>query len=87
MNAMAGFRHDDNLTQLRVPPHSIESEQAVLGGLILGLVESIGAGYLGDWTGGFLGSHYVDILSFGILIVVLVFKPSGLLGERVADRA
>jgi branched-chain amino acid transport system permease protein len=60
---------------------------AVLGGLILGLVESIGAGYLGDWTGGFLGSHYVDILSFGILIVVLVFKPSGLLGERVADRA
>jgi branched-chain amino acid transport system permease protein len=60
---------------------------AVLGGLILGLVESIGAGYLGTWTGGFLGSHYVDILSFGILIVVLVFKPSGLLGERVADRA
>ncbi len=60
---------------------------AVLGGLLLGLVESIGAGYLSDWTGGFLGSHYVDILSFGILIVVLVFKPSGLLGERVADRA
>ena len=60
---------------------------AVLGGILLGLVESIGAGYLGDWTGGFLGSHYVDILSFGILIVILVFKPSGLLGERVADRA
>jgi len=60
---------------------------AVLGGLILGLVESIGAGYLSDWTGGFLGSQYVDILSFGILIVVLVFKPSGLLGEKVADRA
>ena len=60
---------------------------AVLGGILLGLVESIGAGYLSDWTGGFLGSHYVDILSFGILIVVLVFKPSGLLGERVADRA
>ncbi len=60
---------------------------AVLGGLLLGLVESIGAGYLSDWTGGFLGSHYVDILSFSILIVVLVFKPSGLLGERVADRA
>ena len=60
---------------------------AVLGGILLGLVESIGAGYLSDWTGGFLGSHYVDILSFGILIVILVFKPSGLLGERVADRA
>ena len=60
---------------------------AVLGGILLGLVESIGAGYLSEWTGGFLGSHYVDILSFGILIVILVFKPSGLLGERVADRA
>lgn len=35
MNAMAGFRDDDNVTQLRVPPHSIESEQAVLGGLML----------------------------------------------------
>ena len=60
---------------------------AVLGGMILGLAESIGAGYLGDLTGGFLGSHYVDIFSFSILIVIMVFKPSGLLGERVADRA
>jgi branched-chain amino acid transport system permease protein len=60
---------------------------AVVGGLTLGLVESIGAGYLGALTGGVLGSHYVDILAFVVLIIILTLRPSGLLGERVADRA
>jgi branched-chain amino acid transport system permease protein len=60
---------------------------AVLGGLLLGIIESLGAGYIGDITGGFLGSHYQDIFAFIVLIVVLVFRPSGLMGERVADRA
>ncbi len=60
---------------------------AVVGGIFLGLVESIGAGYLGAVTGGVLGSHYVDILAFTVLIIVLTLRPSGLLGERVADRA
>jgi branched-chain amino acid transport system permease protein len=60
---------------------------AVVGGLFLGLVESVGAGYLGALTGGILGSHYVDILAFTVLIIVLTLRPSGLLGERVADRA
>jgi branched-chain amino acid transport system permease protein len=60
---------------------------AVVGGLLLGLIESIGSGYLGAWTGGVLGSHYTDILAFIVLIVVLTLRPSGLLGERVADRA
>ncbi len=60
---------------------------AVLGGLLLGIIESLGAGYVGDLTGGFLGSHYQDIFAFAVLILVLVFRPSGLLGERVADRA
>jgi branched-chain amino acid transport system permease protein len=60
---------------------------AVVGGLFLGLVESIGAGYLGALTGGVLGSHYVDILAFTVLIIILTLRPSGLLGERVADRA
>lgn len=59
---------------------------AVMGGLLLGLIESIGAGYLGDLTGGFLGSHYQDVFAFLVLILVLVLKPSGLMGERVADR-
>ena len=60
---------------------------AVLGGLLLGIIESLGAGYIGDLTGGFLGSHYQDIFAFVVLIVVLVFRPSGIMGERVADRA
>ncbi|MEY2777441.1 MAG: hypothetical protein RLY30_1539 [Pseudomonadota bacterium] len=59
---------------------------AVVGGLLLGLIESLGAGYIGDLTGGFLGSHYQDVFAFGVLILVLVFRPSGLLGERVSDR-
>ena len=60
---------------------------AMLGGLLLGVIESLGAGYIGDLTGGFLGSHYQDIFAFVVLIVVLVFRPSGIMGERVADRA
>lgn len=60
---------------------------AVLGGVLLGLIESIGSGYLGALTGGVLGSHYSDIFAFIVLIVVLTLRPSGLLGERVADRA
>ncbi len=60
---------------------------AMLGGLLLGLIESLGAGYVGDLTGGFLGSHYQDVFAFFVLILVLVFRPSGLVGERVAERA
>jgi branched-chain amino acid transport system permease protein len=60
---------------------------AMLGGILLGLIESLGAGYIGDWTGGFFGSHYQDVFAFIVLIAVLTLRPSGLMGERVADRA
>jgi branched-chain amino acid transport system permease protein len=60
---------------------------AVVGGILLGLIESLGAGYIGALTGGVLGSHYSDIFAFVVLIGVLTLRPSGLLGERVADRA
>jgi branched-chain amino acid transport system permease protein len=60
---------------------------AMLGGLLLGLIEALGAGYIGQLTGGVLGSHYQDVFAFLILVGVLIFRPSGLLGERVADRA
>jgi branched-chain amino acid transport system permease protein len=60
---------------------------AMLGGMLLGVVESLATGYIGDLTGGVLGSNYRDIFAFLVLILVLVFRPSGLLGERVADRA
>ncbi|HOX88366.1 MAG TPA: branched-chain amino acid ABC transporter permease [Burkholderiaceae bacterium] len=60
---------------------------AMVGGLLLGLIEALGAGYIGDLTGGVLGSHYQDVFAFIILVAVLIFRPQGLLGERVADRA
>lgn len=60
---------------------------AMLGGVLLGLIESLGAGYIGTLTGGVLGSHYQDIFAFVVLILVLKLRPQGLLGERVADRA
>jgi len=60
---------------------------AVVGGILLGLIESIGSGYIGDLTGDVLGSHYSDIFAFIVLIIVLTLRPSGLMGERVADRA
>jgi branched-chain amino acid transport system permease protein len=60
---------------------------AMVGGILLGIIESLGAGYIGDLTGGFLGSHYQDIFAFVVLIIVLTLRPSGIMGERVADRA
>ena len=60
---------------------------AMLGGVLLGLIEALGAGYIGALTGGILGSQYQDIFAFIVLILVLTLRPQGLLGERVADRA
>ncbi|WP_041421390.1 branched-chain amino acid ABC transporter permease [Sideroxydans lithotrophicus] len=60
---------------------------AMVGGVLLGLIESLGAGYIGDLTGGFLGSNYQDVFAFFVLIAVLIFRPSGLLGEKLAERA
>ncbi|WP_345796176.1 branched-chain amino acid ABC transporter permease [Castellaniella sp. MT123] len=60
---------------------------AMVGGILLGLIEQLGAGYIGDITNGVFGSNYQDVFAFIALILVLVFRPSGLLGERVADRA
>ncbi|GAA5167856.1 branched-chain amino acid ABC transporter permease [Viridibacterium curvum] len=60
---------------------------AMVGGIVLGLIESIGAGYIEHATFGFLNSSYQDIFAFMILGAVLIFRPTGLLGERVADRA
>ena len=59
---------------------------AMLGGLLLGVIESLGAGYIGPLTGGVLGSHYQDVFAFFVLILVLIFRPSGLLGERTSER-
>ena len=60
---------------------------AMVGGLLLGVIEALGAGYIGDLTGGMFGSNYQDVFAFFVLIVVLVFRPSGLMGEKVSERA
>ena len=81
---------------------------AMLGGMLMGIIEALGAGYVGEFTNlcalshwsdalaqrcagdphlELFGSNYQDVFAFVVLILVLVFRPSGLLGERVADRA
>lgn len=81
---------------------------AMLGGVLLGVVEALGTGYIGEltdlcrisWISDALaerckedphfilfGSEYRDVFAFLVLIAVLVLRPSGLLGERVGDRA
>ena len=59
----------------------------MLGGVLLGVVEALGAGYIGDLTNDVFGSNYQDVFAFIVLIAVLVLRPSGLLGERVGERA
>ena len=51
---------------------------AMLGGFILGVVEALGAAYL--------SVAWKDAIAFGVLILILIVRPSGLLGERVADK-
>lgn len=51
---------------------------AVLGALIMGVAESLVVGYV--------SSTYRDALAFGILILILLFKPAGLLGKNVAEK-
>jgi branched-chain amino acid transport system permease protein len=60
---------------------------AMLGGLLLGVIESLASGYIGDLTGGLLGSNYRDIFAFLVLVLVLVLRPSGLMGQAAGDRA
>lgn len=60
---------------------------ALLGGLVLGILESFGASYLGIFTQGAFGAEYKDILAFAILIIILIFRPSGLLGQTVGQKA
>ncbi|MFZ5898126.1 MAG: branched-chain amino acid ABC transporter permease [Bacillota bacterium] len=59
---------------------------AMLGGVVLGLLESFGAAFLGVATNGAMGAEYKDVFAFVILIAVLIFKPSGLLGEAVGEK-
>jgi len=60
---------------------------AMVGGLVLGLLEAFAAAYLSLLTGGAFGAEYKDIFAFAVLILILIFRPRGLLGEVVRERA
>jgi len=60
---------------------------AMMGGLVLGLLEAFAASYLSLLTGGAFGAEYKDIFAFSTLILILIFRPKGLLGEIVRERA
>ncbi len=59
----------------------------LLGGIILGLLETFAGTYMSVFTMGVAGAEYKDIFAFGILILVLIFRPQGLMGENVAQKA
>ena len=55
---------------------------AMLGGLFLGLIEAVGPTlFLTAWRAG--GDQLKDVIAFTMLVLVLVFRPSGILGERI----
>ena len=60
---------------------------AMVGGIVLGLLEAFAASYLSLLTGGAFGAEYKDIFAFSVLILILIFRPKGLLGEVVRERA
>ncbi len=60
---------------------------AMLGGMVLGLLESFAAAYLTIFTRGAFGAEYKDIFAFAILILILIFRPSGLLGGKTTQKA
>jgi branched-chain amino acid transport system permease protein len=51
---------------------------AMLGGLLLGVIEALGAAYI--------SIAWKDAIAFLVLICILIFRPTGLLGEKTADK-
>ncbi|HEY9213957.1 MAG TPA: branched-chain amino acid ABC transporter permease [Ancylobacter sp.] len=58
---------------------------AVLGGFLLGIIETFGTAWMPVLTGGVIGTEYRDIFAFSVLVLILLFRPAGLLGERVSE--
>ena len=58
---------------------------AVLGGMVLGLLEAAAGSYLSILTDGAFGAEYKDVFAFVVLILILIFRPRGLLGEKVRE--
>jgi branched-chain amino acid transport system permease protein len=58
---------------------------AMVGGMMLGLLEAFAASYLSLLTHGAFGAEYKDVVAFLVLIIILIFRPQGLLGETVRE--
>jgi branched-chain amino acid transport system permease protein len=54
---------------------------AMLGGLLIGLVEALSIGYIGDFTGGHLNSSFKDLVVFSILVIFMLVRPQGIFGK------
>lgn len=59
---------------------------AMVGGILLGLIEMFAAANLSGLSGGIFGAEYKDVFAFIILIVVLIFKPEGLFGKATIEK-
>jgi len=59
---------------------------AVVGGLVLGQIETLAGTFLPTLTDGAVGTEYKDIIAFLILILLLLFRPQGLLGQVVKEK-
>ncbi len=60
---------------------------AVVGGYCLGLTETVGRELLNEIPGVNLPNEWRDVIAFGLLVVILIFRPTGIFGERVSKRA
>ncbi len=58
---------------------------AMVGGMMLGLLEAFAASYLSLITDGAFGAEYKDVVAFLVLILILIFRPKGILGETVRE--
>ena len=58
---------------------------AVVGGFSIGIIWALSDGFLGEFIAGW-GPHWTNSLIFGVLVLVLIFRPSGILGQQTADK-
>jgi branched-chain amino acid transport system permease protein len=58
---------------------------AMLGGMVLGMLEAFAASYLSILTDGAFGAEYKDVFAFVVLILILILRPKGLLGEKIRE--
>jgi branched-chain amino acid transport system permease protein len=58
---------------------------AFLGAIVIGLIESVGPNLFFDGLGIPTPAQMKDAIAFAILVFILIFRPTGILGERLAE--